>query len=106
MFNLNVNNATKPADGMCKDVNCYADTNDKTVKFSGLGSKKTWELNNPNGMTSYDDKEKYSFVNAVGSGATTSRCDWINCCGAEANTKGVWQGVQSTCSYNPNTTPM
>ena len=105
MFNLNVHNTTPPTDGICKDIKCYHSDSDKTVKFSGLGSKKTWESNNPNGMTSYDDKEKYSFVNDAGSG-TSSRCDWINCCGAETNTKGVWQGVQSTCAYNPNTTPM
>jgi hypothetical protein len=108
MFNLDVHRSTtQTTDGMCKNINCYSDGTgkDKTVTFSGLGPKKTWEPNNPNGMTSYDDKEKYSFVNAAGTG-TTSRCDWINCCGPKDNMKGVWQGVQSTCSYNPNTTPM
>lgn len=105
MFNLNVHNSETPTTGTCKNIKCYHDATDKTVKFSGIGPKKTWEPNNPNGMTSYDDKEKYSFVNAQGDG-TTSRCDWINCCGAETNTKGVWQGVQSTCSYNPNTVSM
>jgi hypothetical protein len=46
--------------------------------------------------------EKYNFVNAQGEGEV-SRCDWVKCCGAKSSTKGVWQGVESTCSYNPST---
>ena len=78
---------------------------DKEILFSSIDKKNTWEPNNPNGKTSYTDKEKYNFVSNKGSG-TTSRCDWIKCCGSNSNTKGVWQGVQNTCSYDPNIVSM
>ena len=103
MFNLNVQNSTTPEAGSCMGIKCYADGigTDKTVKFSSVNEKNTWEPNNPNGKTSFTDKEKYSFVNDSGTG-TTSRCDWIKCCGSNSDTKGVWQGVQNTCLYDPS----
>ena len=105
MFNLNIQNSETPTSGTCKDVKCYFEKDKKIMKFSPLGTNNTWVPNNPNGKISYTEKEKYSFVNDAGSG-DTSRCNWINCCGAKSNTKGVWQGVEKTCAYNPNTTPL
>ena len=119
MFNLNVHNSTTPSanSGTCAGVKCYADGRgiDKTVKFSPINNTNTWEPNNPNGKTSYTDKEKYDFVSNANTG-TTSRCDWIKCCGdgltnnidskKSWNTKGVWQGVQNTCSYDPSIVSM
>ena len=105
MFNLNVHNSTKPATGSCSTVNCYANPTERNIKFSAIDNKSTWEPNDPNGKTSFTDKEKYDFVNSANTG-TTSRCDWIKCCGSAAGTKGVWQGVQNTCSYDPSIVSM
>ena len=99
MFNLGVEKKTTTS---CSSVACN-DTNDnKIIKFSKVDPKQTWMPNNPDGKTSMSDKEKYDFVNTKGIGQV-SRCDWIKCCGAKDSTKGVWQGVESTCSYNPST---
>ena len=108
MFNLNIHNQVTPTSGSCLGIKCYEDGNgngNKEVKFSSVNNKSTWEPNNPNGKTSYTDKEKYDFVSNKGTG-TTSRCDWIKCCGSNSNTKGVWQGAQNTCSYDPNIVSM
>jgi hypothetical protein len=116
MFNLNVLNKTTPTSGKCLDVKCYQDGTgaEKIVNFSPIDSKSTWEPNNPNGKTSLTSKEKYDFVNSLGESgkeATVSRCDWIKCCGSgnkdesdnvQWNAKGIWQGINSTCSYSPN----
>jgi len=114
MFHLNVNTSTvknKEEDSAtCADVKCFNDSSERTIKFSGIDNKNTWEPNDPNGKKSYTDKEKYKFVTDKGTG-TTARCDWIRCCGGGAtdidstkswNTKGVWQGVQNTCLYDPS----
>ena len=77
----------------------------RNVKFSAIDNKRTWEPNDPNGKTSFTDKEKYDFVNSANTG-TTSRCDWIKCCGSASSTKGIWQGVQNTCSYDPSIVSM
>jgi len=105
MFNLNVHNSTTPTRGSCSGVKCYQNKDDREILFSSVNEKNTWEPNNPNGKTSYTDNEKYNFVTTSGSG-TTSRCDWIKCCGSKSNTKGVWQGVQNTCSYDPSIASM
>jgi hypothetical protein len=103
MFNLGVHNAKTPTEGSCSGITCKND--DNLIKFSKMDAKETWMPNNPNGKTSMSDKEKYDFVNAPGDGVgAVSRCDWVKCCGAESSTKGVWQGVESTCSYNPSAT--
>jgi hypothetical protein len=114
MFNLNVNTSTvtnkKEDSAKCADVKCFNNFSEKTIKFSPIDSKNTWEPNDPNGKKSYTDKEKYKFVTSKGTG-TTSRCDWIKCCGGGVtddddakswSTKGVWQGVQNTCLYDPS----
>lgn len=131
MFNLNVNTKTdrtkigESAIDTCDGIKCFNNDTEKIVKFSSMDNKSTWEPNNPNGKTSLSDKEKFTFVNnkytdkTDSNNNTTSRCDWIRCCGAGAigtgtgatatkswNTKGVWQGIQSTCSYDPNVVSM
>ena len=100
MFNLGIRETPLSTDS-CSGITCK--TSENTIKFSKMDSKETWMPNNPNGKTSMSDKEKYTFVNAQGEGEV-SRCDWVKCCGAKPSTKGVWQGVESTCSYNPSTT--
>ena len=116
MFNLNVNTSTDITkmgeSASCANVKCFNNNTDRIVKFSSMDNTSTWEPNNPNGKTSLSDKEKYTFVNnkytdtTNSSNNTTSRCDWIKCCGSTNSTKGVWQGIQSTCSYDPSIVSM
>jgi hypothetical protein len=67
------------------------------MEFSPIKSGKTWEYGNPNGLTSYDDPERYQFVNKSG-GSGMSRCDWINKCGPTPDVQGTWTGIDAVCN--------
>ena len=74
------------------DFKCY-DSNNRAY-FTPTNSKKTWQYGNPNGMQTYNDKEKAEFLNI-------DRCKWINNCGAEDGLNAVWTGVSDICN-NPS----
>ena len=97
-FNIeSVNPTTGSTAGLC---------NPTQLTFNPIQSGYTWELNNPNGLTSYTDDEKYTFLNATPvNGSTLNRCQWINSCGPSSNVQGIWSGVNEICN-NPKSTPM
>lgn len=86
-FNISINNPDK----------CYSNVNNKTVRFSLLPSGKTWELGNPNGLTTMTDQEKWDFVQSSKIEGNPSRCEWLASCGATENIQGVWQGIKRWC---------
>jgi hypothetical protein len=70
------------------------------MRFPHIDSGYTWEYGDPNGLTSYTDKEKYDFLNkSVGDSLT--RCQWINYCGPSTNVQGIWSGVNELCNNPP-----
>jgi hypothetical protein len=82
-------------------VNSDSKCNSKEMSFSPIQSGYTWEYNNPNGLKSLSDDDKYTFLTKAGStNGLTTRCDWINKCGPSPTTQGVWQGVNEICN-NP-----
>lgn len=86
-FNIQTNNS-----GMCKS---------DFMNFSPIGNKNTWEYGNPNGLTSYSDRERYDFVNDQLKGqlkGDISRCQWINECGPTSDVQGTWTGVDAVCN--------
>jgi len=87
--------------GSCKNVTC-ADSNQQTV-FTPIDSGKTWDYNNPHGLTSLSDKDKYTFVTSSAPSTATSnnRCNWLNCCGPNGNTQAIWSGVNEVCNSPP-----
>jgi hypothetical protein len=91
-FNIaSINPTSGPAAGKC---------NSKQLKFPPVKKGYTWEINNPNGLTSYSDKEKYDFLNSS-SDNSLSRCQWINSCGPASNIQGIWSGVNEVCNNPP-----
>jgi hypothetical protein len=70
------------------------------LSFMSIPSKNTWEYGNPNNLNSMSDYDKYTFLNNKGTGSY-SRCDWVNKCGSDPNTQGIWQGVNEICSSPP-----
>ena len=75
--------------------NSTSPCNRSSVSFSPITSGKTWEYNNPNGLTTLTDKEKYDFLK------NTGRCDWVNKCGPKTGTQGIWTGVNEICNSPP-----
>ena len=71
------------------------------MSFPAIKSGYTWEYNNPNGLTSYSDKEKYEFLNTKSLENSVSRCQWINNCGPSSNVQGIWSGVNEICNSPP-----
>ena len=71
--------------------------NSTSVLFSPITEGKTWEYNNPNGLTSLSDNDKYNFLKDSG------RCDWINNCGPKSGVQGIWTGVNEICNSPPPT---
>jgi hypothetical protein len=79
--------------------------NTNQLKFTPVQSGYTWDYNNPNGLTSYTEQQRYNFVNTTGTGSPISRCQWLNSCGPSSNVQGIWSGVNDVCN-TPPTTPM
>jgi len=73
-----------------------------SLTFSPITAGSTWQYGNPNGLTSMSDTDKYNFLTTAGSNNSYSRCDWINKCGPNANTQGIWQGVNELCNSPPS----
>lgn len=74
--------------------------NSDQLTFTPVSNGYTWELNDPNGLTSYTDKEKYDFLNTSSKNSLT-RCQWINNCGPSSNVQGIWSGVNEVCNNPP-----
>lgn len=70
------------------------------LTFPPVASGYTWELNDPNNLTSYSNEEKYDFLNTSVNNSIT-RCQWINRCGANKNVQGIWSGVNELCNNPP-----
>lgn len=85
-FNINVNDPDT----------CYSNTENKSVMFPVIPDGKTWELGNPNGLTTMTQQDKWNFVRANIEG-NPSRCDWIDKCGSAKGVNAVWQGVKRWC---------
>ena len=101
----NVNNIATPiksSNSTCSNIKCNIDGDATSVKFSLLPAGKTWESGDPNGLTSMTDAEKQSFVTTKVEGTTSSRCDWIKCCGAyntgNSMNNAVWLGINDVCN--------
>lgn len=75
--------------------------NQDSLKFQPITPNKTWEINDPNGLTSYTDIEKYNFLQIPATPSELSRCQWINNCGPASNTQGIWSGVNEICNNPP-----
>ena len=75
--------------------------NSDTMSFTPIDNGKTWEYNNPYGLTSYSDNDKYNFVTNNAVPGSVSRCDWINKCGPSSNIQGIWSGVNEVCNSPP-----
>lgn len=88
-FNIQTNTANNNA--------CSA----TTMSFSPVESGYTWEYGNPNGLTSYSDTDKYNFATTQGTGASMSRCNWVNQCGPTPYVQGTWQGINDVCNNPP-----
>jgi hypothetical protein len=96
-FNIpSVQPTSGSAQGLC---------NTTQLKFTPVQQGYTWDYNNPNGLTSYTEQQRYNFVNASGTGAPLSRCQWLNSCGPSSNVQGIWSGVNDVCN-TPPTTPI
>jgi hypothetical protein len=92
-FNIpSVNPTSGVAAGKC---------NSDQLTFTPMKSGYTWEMNNPNGLTSYSDQEKYDFLNKSFSNDSLTRCQWINNCGPSSNVQGIWSGVNEICNNPP-----
>ena len=71
-----------------------------TMNFTPVQSGTTWEYGNPNGLTSLSNLDKYNFVTTSVAPNSISRCSWINSCGPNQSTQGIWSGVSDICN-NP-----
>jgi len=71
-----------------------------TMNFTPVASGTTWEYGNPNGLTSLNNSDKYNFVTTSIVPGSISRCNWINSCGPNSSTQGIWSGVSDICN-NP-----
>lgn len=83
------------------ETNQVAECNSSNMKFTQIPQGYTWQLGNPNGLKSYTDMEKYNFLNTSKSANSLTRCDWINKCGPNSRTQGIWQGVNEMCNNPP-----
>jgi hypothetical protein len=75
--------------------------NSNNLIFSKLPENTTWELNDPHGLTSLTDIEKYRFVSnnkPNDNENLLSRCEWINNCGPSTSVQGVWSGINEICN--------
>lgn len=86
-FNIPVNN-----NGSC---------NPKQMSFTPIPSGQTWEYGNPNGLTSMTSNDQYNFLSNSAVSGSISRCSWINQCGPNTTTQGIWQGVNEMCNSPP-----
>jgi hypothetical protein len=75
--------------------------NSDQLTFTPTSNGYTWEMNNPNGLTSYSDEEKYNFLNTSSVDNSLTRCQWINNCGPSPNVQGIWSGVNEICNNPP-----
>lgn len=75
--------------------------NSDQMSFTSVAKGNTWEYNNPDGLTSYSDTDKYNFVNNSAVDGSLSRCQWINNCGPSSNIQGIWSGVNEICNSPP-----
>lgn len=78
---------------------CYTDQTDKTMKFPAIPEGKTWELGNPNGLTTMTEQDKWDFVRTKIPN-NFSRCEWIENCGPSNGIDAVWQGVNEFCNMS------
>lgn len=97
-FNIETNNPTTG--------NFVNKCNSDQMVFSPIKSGNTWEYGNPNGLTSYEDLDKYNFVKQDTNSGSMARCDWINNCGPNTNTQGIWSGVNELCNNPPPPPPI
>jgi len=79
-----------------------------TMYFAPIPSANTWIPGNPGNQTTFTDEQQYNFLSTtVATGGSTnnqnalSRCAWINQCGPNQTTQGVWQGVNELCNSPP-----
>ena len=92
-FNVaSVNPTTGPYAGKCNPDN---------LSFTPVANGYTWEINNPNGLTSLTDQQKYDFLNSSAITGSLSRCQWINSCGPSTNVQGIWSGINEICNAPP-----
>lgn len=76
--------------------------NTKEMAFPPVESGYTWEYGNPNGLTTYSDKDKYDFLSEKAATGSVTRCQWINSCGPNPNVQGIWSGVNDICNHPYN----
>ena len=96
-FNLNTTPSTSAS---CANFSCA--TNNETT-FTSIPSGQTWDYNNPNGLTSMSDQDKFTFVttSAPSNNTANNRCKWLNCCGPNNNTQAIWSGINEVCNTPP-----
>lgn len=82
-------------------VNNNSSCNPNEMSFTSVPSGYTWEFGNPNNLTTMSDLEQYNFLNKSSVNGSISRCEWINKCGPNNTTQGVWQGVNEICNSPP-----
>ena len=75
--------------------------NESEMTFTPIQAGYTWESNNPNGLISLSEQEKYDFLNGSKVNNSTTRCGWINSCGPSRSTQGIWSGVNEICNSPP-----
>lgn len=84
-----------------------SDACNTTMNFTPVEAGTTWEYGNPNGLTSLKDLDKYNFVNTSIAPNSISRCSWINTCGPNSSTQGIWSGISDICNNpSPSTTSL
>jgi hypothetical protein len=82
-------------------VNNNSNCNSQQMLFTPIPSGQTWEYGNPNNLTSMTSNDQYNFLNNSSVSGSISRCAWINQCGPNATTQGIWQGVNEMCNSPP-----
>lgn len=75
--------------------------NPEAMTFTPIQPGYTWEGGNPNGLTSYTNDQKYTFLDTSSGTNAMTRCAWINNCGPTPNVQGIWQGVNELCNNPP-----
>ena len=83
------------------ETNKLPECNSSVMHFTQIPQGNTWQIGNPNGLTSYTDTDKYNFLNTSAAPNSLTRCQWINKCGPNARTQGIWQGVNELCNNPP-----
>lgn len=82
-------------------VNNNTGCDSKQMLFTPIPSGQTWEFGNPNGMNTMSDQDQYNFLNNSIAPGSVSRCSWVNQCGPNVSTQGIWQGVNEVCNSAP-----